>query len=126
MQWKENYAQGHAQMDATHREFVVYVDRLAHAKPEEVVEVLEELFAHTEQHFAQEKDWMERSGFPPIHCHTDEHTRVLDSLAEVLAIARQDNPGLGRVVAKELEDWFINHAATMDAALASHMRRVNQ
>jgi hypothetical protein len=33
-------------------------------------------------------------------------------------------PGLIRAVAKEMAAWFENHAATMDAALATHMRRV--
>jgi hemerythrin-like metal-binding protein len=124
MEWKEHYAQDHAQMDETHREFVALVDRLSRVKPEEVVEALEELLAHTGQHFAQEKAWMEMSGFPPMLCHVDEHARVLDSLEKVLAMTRQNNPGLGRIVARELEDWFIQHAATMDAALAAHLRQV--
>ncbi|MCL2022622.1 MAG: hemerythrin domain-containing protein [Betaproteobacteria bacterium] len=125
MEWKESYVQGLPRMDDTHREFVACINRLAAASDEEVVHALEDLLAHTEEHFAQEDRWMEESRFPPIHCHTGEHARVLDSLKQTLAIALQNNPGIGGIIAKELESWFAQHAATMDAALAAHMRRAN-
>jgi len=125
MEWKENYILGHGFMDDTHREFVACVEQLSLASEENTIAVLEDLLTHTERHFAEENRWMEESGFPPIHCHTDEHSRVLDSLKQVLAIAQQNNPGIGKITAKELESWFVLHAATMDAALASHMRRTN-
>jgi hemerythrin len=39
-------------------------------------------------------------------------------------MARRGHPGLIRELAKEMSDWFENHAATMDAALATHLRHV--
>ncbi|WP_303786659.1 hemerythrin domain-containing protein [Azovibrio restrictus] len=123
MEWQERYELGHVPMDATHQEFVHLVNALAVAGNEDVVAALKALIVHTEAHFAQEKLWMEASGFPPIHCHVGEHERVLESLGSVLAMAEKGNPGLGRVVAGELQAWFEQHAATMDAALAWHMRQ---
>ncbi|MDR0234231.1 MAG: hemerythrin [Zoogloeaceae bacterium] len=122
MEWKESYALGHAAMDDTHREFVACVDRLSLAGDAEVVGTLEALIAHTERHFAQESVWMEESRFLPVLCHTEEHAWVLESLKKILVMAR-NNPGLGRIVARELENWFVRHAATMDAALAAHMKQ---
>lgn len=124
MEWQDRYELGHGPMDATHREFIDLVNALAAASDADAVAALRALIEHTEVHFAQEGRWMEASEFPPIHCHEGEHQRVLESLNSVLAMAEKGNPGLGRVVAGELPAWFDNHAATMDAALAWHMRNV--
>ena len=125
MEWQDRYKLGHEPMDATHREFVDLVNTLAQAGDGEAIAALEALIDHTDAHFAQENRWMEESGFPPLHCHVGEHQRVLASLRSVLSMACKGNPGLGRVVAGEMPAWFDNHAATMDAALAWHMRQVN-
>ncbi len=124
MEWQDKYTLGHDPMDETHKEFIELVNALAGASNEEAVAALKALITHSEAHFAQENHWMEESGFPPIHCHIGEHQRVLASLGSVLKMAEKGNPGLGRVVAGEMPAWFDNHAATMDAALAAHMRHV--
>jgi hemerythrin-like metal-binding protein len=111
-------------MDDTHREFVGHVNLLAEVKDSEAIARLEAFLAHTERHFSQEERWMEESGFPPIRCHADEHLRVLTSLNSVLDMARRGNPGLARVIATEMAAWFEHHSASMDAALAEHMRRM--
>lgn len=125
MEWQDSYVLGHEPMDETHREFIALVNALAAAPGEDALAALRTLIEHTEAHFAQENRWMEESGFPPIHCHVGEHERVLESLNSVLAMMEKGNSGLGRVVAGEMSPWFDNHAATMDAALAWHMRNVN-
>ncbi|MCL2075575.1 MAG: hemerythrin domain-containing protein [Betaproteobacteria bacterium] len=124
MEWQDSYALGLPRMDDTHREFVACVARLSAADSEKVVDALEDLLAHAKEHFAQEERWMEDSHFQPVFCHADEHARVLDSLKKIIVMAR-NNPGLGGIVAKELENWFIQHAATMDAVLAAHLRQTN-
>ncbi|MDR0672374.1 MAG: hemerythrin domain-containing protein [Zoogloeaceae bacterium] len=132
MDWKEHYALGHAPMDATHREFVRLVRLLAETEAvtqgrenriAAVAAALETLLRHSQQHFAQEDFWMAGSGFPPFLCHADEHQRVLASLQSVLRMVRNGHAALGRTVARELESWFEQHAATMDTALARHMRQ---
>jgi hemerythrin-like metal-binding protein len=123
MRWEDRYIQDCAPMDETHREFVEQVNALAEA--DDALTALKTLFAHTEAHFAQEDRWMEESGFPPLHCHVGEHKRVLASLQSVIRMVKKGYPGLGKTVARELESWFDNHSATMDAALAWHMRNVD-
>jgi hemerythrin-like metal-binding protein len=125
MEWKERYVLGVARMDATHREFVDMVTALATVADEAAVPLLEKFIAHTEAHFAQENQWMRESGFPPIHCHAGEHQRVVASLKSIRNMASCGKPGLARTVAREMESWFENHAATMDSALAAHMNFSN-
>jgi hemerythrin len=122
MEWLERYVLGHPPMDDTHCEFVGLVNALAAAGNDEVATALDNLITHSIAHFDQENHWMEESGFPPLHCHVGEHMRVLASLESVRRLVRNGNPGVGRVLAKEMVAWFDNHAATMDAALAAHMR----
>lgn len=124
MEWKESYVLGHAPMDATHQDFVVLVSKLTTADNDSMLACVDTLIEHTIAHFEQENRWMEECGFPPIHCHTGEHERVLQSLRDMQPIIAAD-PGVGRVLAGELEQWFAQHAATMDNALAFYMRQVN-
>lgn len=124
MDWKANYELGHPAMDETHREYVVLVTELARAEGQDELACFDRLIEHTQAHFDQENRWMEECAFPPIHCHEGEHTRVLASLREIRESIAKGARGTGRVAAGELEAWFANHAATMDAALAWHMRNV--
>lgn len=125
MEWKESYVLGPAPMDETHREFVNLVTAVAASEgAEKVLCALDALIEHTVEHFAQEQRWMEESGFPPIHCHQGEHERVLQSLNDMRPNVQAD-PGIARILAKELESWFDLHAATMDDALAFFMRQVS-
>ncbi|MDR1648247.1 MAG: hemerythrin domain-containing protein [Zoogloeaceae bacterium] len=123
MEWKTQYVLGMEEMDRTHRVFVDFVSALAGVEDGEAAALLEKFVAHTEAHFAQENRWMAASAFPPIACHVGEHQRVLEGLAQVLEAAKNGNPGLARVVAREMETWFNQHSATMDKALAWHMQQ---
>lgn len=118
MNWSTDYELGIAPMDETHREFVEQVAALAAAADGELAGLLDELIVHTIAHFEQEKRWMQTSGFPPIHCHTGEHERVLEVMRDVRNKVGAGDLALGRTLVKELPAWFENHASTMDAALA--------
>lgn len=65
---------------------------------------------------------MTDSGFPPIRIHTMEHWRVLELLREAREQVAAGDLAAGRRVAEGLPDWFYGHAATMDAALARHIK----
>jgi hemerythrin-like metal-binding protein len=121
--WSSDFALGHEQMDRTHREFVNLVNALGAASDAELSRCLDELLTHTDAHFAQELQWMKSSGFPPLHCHEGEHTRVLEVAREVRERVVAGDLEMGRVLAREIPDWFRDHAATMDAALANWLRQ---
>lgn len=125
MDWKSEYTLGQTLMDATHHEFVDVVNRLEAAGPEAVPAAVATLIEHTIAHFDQENMWMEACGFPPIHCHVGEHMRVIESLKSIQRMVEKGNSGLGKVLAKEMEAWFAQHAATMDSALAYYMEQVS-
>ena len=128
--WSEQLALQHAQMDATHVEFVellAQADAALDGEPAELLRRFNVLVDHTVEHFAQEDRWMAATGFTPENCHAFQHKAVLDVMKECARrAALSDEPDFEplRVAVKELAIWFPQHAASMDAGLALHMAEV--
>lgn len=121
--WSSDYELGIVAMDGTHREFAALLNQLDDVPPENAADRLDALIRHTEAHFEQEDTWMETSGFPQLHCHRSEHERVLQVLRGVRRVMMAGDASIMRSLLNELPLWFAHHAATMDAALASHIRQ---
>lgn len=122
MEWTDGLVLGHARMDDTHREFVDQLNALAEASDGEMLARFDALYTHTVAHFEQENEWMRAIAFPPVHCHTAEHDGVLEVMREVRRHLEKQDYNVGRVLAKEMAEWFRGHAATMDAMLAHVMK----
>ena len=111
-------------MDGTHREFAALVNSLAVAQGCDFVHLFTTLVDHTERHFAHENKLMEQSGFPPIHIHMAEHARVLAEMNEMKRQVSKGSIPFARAYVKErLPEWFKLHLATMDSALAFHLKQ---
>jgi len=113
-----------ARMDDTHAEFVAQLNALRAAAPDEQLPLYRAFLDHTVDHFAQEERWMVATGFAPDNCHASHHATILETLRAVADhAARGDTDIIGRLV-DALAEWFPQHAATMDAGLAQHLREV--
>lgn len=122
--WSEGLELGLSFMDDTHREFV---DLLATAEASDdasLPAVWEALIAHTDDHFSREDAWMQATGFASGNCHSTQHKVVLQVLREGAQLAAVGDLAPARQMIKELAVWFPQHAQTMDAALALHLRGV--
>lgn len=108
-------------MDDVHREFVDIVDAMLGCADADLAGHLETFTRHAEAHFSQEREWMEKTGFPATECHVDEHNAVLKSLIEVQPLVAAGDIGIGRGLVTELVRWFPGHADYMDASLAQWM-----
>ena len=125
MEWSdERHLLGLAEMDDTHRAFVALVNAAAAAASGPAfAEAFAALYAHTEIHFANEDRWMEESGFPAKGEHLDEHNRVLRDLRRFLERVEKGSSMMAKAwVREQVPGWFDLHAATMDAALAAHLK----
>lgn len=123
--WSDDLLLGYGPMDETHREFVELIMALVHCDETNAVQCLEELEAHTQAHFEQERTWMATSAFPAADCHNDEHDAVLRSVGEVLAALREGrcDAQLTRDLGEKLAQWFASHAVYLDSALATWMSK---
>lgn len=122
--WNPRLHTGDHRMDDTHEEFVDMLNRLLATPPAEQLPLYREFVAHTVEHFAQEERWMLATGFSADNCHASHHATILETLNAVVDHYQQgDTEIIGRL-AEALVEWFPQHAASMDAGLAQHMKDV--
>lgn len=126
LEWNDSLSLDLPLMDDTHREFVDLVGRLDLAADDELLPLWQALASHTEAHFGQEDRWMAATRFAAVNCHTLQHHVVLQTLHEAGSLVAQgiEAPALLRRLTRELAQWFAQHAQSMDAALALHLRGV--
>ena len=111
-------------MDETHREFVALLAAAADAPDDALVDAWASLVEHTHRHFAQEDLWMRQTRFASGNCHSTQHHVVLSVMREGLMLGAAGQLDVIRRMAHELATWFPQHAQSMDAALALHLRGV--
>lgn len=126
IEWDDdNFLLGIAIMDDTHKEFISLVNQLAETDDSEYVTLFDKLISHTKQHFEQEEKLMIESDFPAYVEHNDEHQRILGELNQFKKRVDRGLIDFGRQYIKErIPEWFRLHAASMDSALAAHLKTV--
>ena len=125
LEWSDDLALDLDFMDDTHREFVDLLAAAESADDSQVLARFEELITHTEGHFGSEDQRMKDTHFSSSNCHAMQHDVVLQVMREGLKRGReQGDLKLVRQMAHEIGIWFPQHAQTMDAALAQHLRGV--
>lgn len=124
LEWSDALALDLPLMDETHEEFVDLLAQVERSDDARLLAHWQALVAHTEQHFGMEDRWMATTRFASGNCHSMQHKVVLQVMREGAAQAGQGDLQVLRMMAAELALWFPQHAQTMDAALALHLRRV--
>ena len=110
-------------MDDTHREFVDLLAVVQQAHDAALPTFWQALVDHTQDHFDREDRWMRDTRFSSTNCHSTQHRVVLEVLREGSAKLAAGDATLVRQLVHELAVWFPQHAQSMDAALALHLRR---
>ena len=112
-------------IDTIHAEFVVLVNRLGNADPEEFATLFQELLAHTRAHFATEEELMRLTHFPGRREHLTEHGRVLGDMERFADRLAAGKTIFARAFVEDrVPDWFANHTRTLDSDLAQHLKAV--
>jgi hemerythrin-like metal-binding protein len=125
MTWdNQRHALGVDDMDDTHKEFLVLLDRLDRADDTGFPTLFKQLVDHTRLHFAHEGRLMRACSFPATGEHESEHARILGELLQFNRAVARGRVALARAYVRQgLPDWFTLHLSTMDSALAAHYRR---
>lgn len=119
-----DYMLGLDEVDQTHREFIALLNSMLDTDKQQFVTAFSRLVEHTRDHFANEKQLMQKSGFPAMAEHHAEHQRVLGELERFLQKALQGNIAFARAyMQQQLPGWFELHLATMDSALVAHLQQ---
>ncbi|WP_394787407.1 hemerythrin domain-containing protein [Rhodoferax sp.] len=124
LEWSDALSLDLPCMDDTHREFVDLLACVMEAPDAQLLRAWRQLIAHTEVHFGQEDRWMQATRFATVNCHSMQHKVVLEVMREGLVQGEAGYLQRVRDMAAELGPWFLQHAQSMDAALALHVRSV--
>ena len=124
LQWNDSWKLDLPEMDDTHEEFVRMLGTASDAPDVQLLALWQDLLAHTEDHFGREDRWMAQTRFSSGNCHSLQHKVVLQVMREGLEQGQQGQLTQLRQMVHELGAWFAQHAQSMDAALALHLRRV--
>jgi len=124
LQWSDALVLDLPAMDATHREFVDLLAAVESAGDEALLAHWRTLVDHTDDHFGREDRWMQDTRFSASNCHSVQHKVVLQVMREGIDLALRGDLMAIRQMARELAIWFPQHAQTMDAALALHLRGI--
>ena len=115
------------EMDQTHREFVALANLLEEAGDADFAALFGRLLDHCREHFSNEGRLMRITRFPALGEHEGEHHRVYGDLTQMHRAVLRGRLMLARTYVRQgLAEWFSLHLATMDAALAAHLKRVGQ
>ncbi|WP_341889944.1 hemerythrin domain-containing protein [Variovorax sp. YR752] len=124
LEWSEALSLDLPLMDDTHREFVDLLAAFDSADDSARLDAWRALIDHTQVHFDQEDRWMRETRFAAGNCHSVQHKVVLQVMREGLKRAEAGEPEILSMMSGELAMWFPQHAQSMDAGLALHLRRV--
>ncbi|MDO9253041.1 MAG: hemerythrin domain-containing protein [Hydrogenophaga sp.] len=124
LEWAPSLQTGDARMDETHEEFVVMLNQLLATPQDQQLPLYREFVEHTAAHFAQEERWMLATGFTADNCHASHHATIMETLHAVIPHYQNDDPEIITRLAEALVEWFPQHAASMDAGLALHLKDV--
>ena len=124
LQWAPQLETGDARMDHTHEEFVVKLNQLLATPQDQQLPLYREFLEHTVEHFAQEERWMLATGFSEDNCHASHHATILETMRAVIPHYEGEDPKIITRLAEALVEWFPQHAASMDAGLALHLKEV--
>lgn len=124
IEWNDaSFLLGITSMDDTHREFISLLNELSSADNNDFADLFDQLIEHTRQHFHREEALMTEYNFPAYVEHKDEHQRVLGELDQFKKRVDKGLIAFGRNYIKDrIPEWFRLHAASMDSALAAHLK----
>lgn len=124
LEWSDALSLDLPAMDDTHREFVDLLAEVETASDQTLLAHWRTLVDHTDEHFGREDQWMQATRFSSTNCHSVQHQVVLQVMREGITLAQAGDLGAIRQMARELAIWFPQHAQSMDAALALHLRGI--
>lgn len=112
----------HTAIDQTHQEFADLLAATQAASGAEFARLFQQLFTHTQAHFAAEEQLMHDSGFPATAEHRADHQRILGDMDRFSARVAAGRSAMARAWLEDsLPAWFNLHLRTMDAALVAHL-----
>ena len=129
LQWRSEFGVGIKVVDQDHRELIGRIrdrqQRLTNCSdPEELVDILAEIYADIAEHFALEEKLMEQLRYAAFADHKEDHETLLEDLREIMVAVEDDGELDETQLTDDLDRWFSDHFRTHDAKL--HRKDLDQ
>lgn len=129
LNWSDDYSVGVEEIDAQHKVLFGLLERLReaiHAKQGSVAcgEILDELVAYTQEHFALEESLMREAGYPDLSVHEERHRELMVSV-EAMRQKIDGGASISFELLHFLRNWLTKHILNEDKAYATHVVRLN-
>ena len=130
VEWHIRYSTGIRIIDEQHQELFQIVNRLRQlvleaADRQAIEDLLEDLLACSERHFATEEAHMAKVGYPDLTQHLAEHASMLASLHELLGRFRESDQAMAMMVPTFMEGWLKHHISDGDFGFVSYLKARN-
>ena len=129
VQWDPALAIGEPDIDQAHQLIFQEGGRLMEAlsgaaTKDEVEDLLTFLATYALQHFREEESLMDRTGYPPVASHHQQHLDFMQALASVHREFEQRGASLKlqERLRRMVFDWLRDHIAAADLAFARFAR----
>lgn len=117
--WNDSLSVKVKQFDDQHKKLVELVNQLFDAmktgKGNQVMgDILKQLIAYTQTHFAAEERLMQQYGFPEYEAHKKEHNALVMQVLDLQKQFQEGKAVLTQNVMTFLRDWLAKHIQGVD------------
>jgi hemerythrin-like metal-binding protein len=126
IQWTDALSVGHDAIDRDHRRLVDTVNGLHEAMLAgqgmgQVHRALDDIVAHTADHFRREEKIMADAAYPAFAEHKREHDRLVEEIAQLRQRFEAGESIYSLRVLQFLSDWLIRHINATDRPLGQYL-----
>lgn len=120
LSWSSTLDLGIPSVDQQHRALADLLNRLTDCTQDAsaALVLLDELYAHTRDHFLHEEVLMEEIGYAEHHSHHTEHVLLLAELKHFIAQIRDGKIQLEPHSLSALKGWLVSHIKDSDRTFA--------
>jgi hemerythrin-like metal-binding protein len=124
---KSLYGIGDEEIDAQHERLFKLGNELYDAykqlKSREILaRMFVQLLLYTQEHFKAEEALMERSGYPGLAEHREEHEKLVAELMQFIERYQTGKQDLSNEVMQFVKDWLLDHITERDRKIGDHLR----
>jgi len=118
-QWKDEYSVQVEEIDKQHKEFVKTLSNfynmiIAGEEKKALLNIFNDLLSFAVNHFETEEKYFREFNYSGAEEHIKEHNELKEKLLALKNKADTEPLDLSFELIDYLEDWLVNHMATMD------------
>jgi len=122
-EWNDSYRLGNERVDEQHRKIIVLANAISVSDESSTVRsAIMELFRHTREHFSDEEDLMQRSGYPKFQEHRRLHEELIEELGRVTSEQSFETVASIREFKVFVYKWVVDHLLSQDRELIDYVR----